>query len=79
MIMTNKLDPLLIHAAPNSVSYSNEADPYIENWHKEIYETHWNRLVNIREKYEPDGVFDSAYTSCAGKWIMDENWRMRKA
>lgn len=79
LTVSNELAPLLIQVAPDSASYSNEADPFLKDWQREIYGPQWDRLLGIKEKYDPGGVFYSLHTPGADKWVMDENWRMCKA
>lgn len=78
-MFANELSPLLIEVAPESGSYSNEADIYMKEWRHELYGPNWNRLLQIKEKYDPDGVFWSKHTPGADMWRVDADGRMCKS
>lgn len=75
-LFAEELSPLLIEVAPESASYSNEADMFMKEWRKEMYGPNWTRLLAIKEKYDPDGVFWSLHTPGADNWSVDANGRM---
>jgi hypothetical protein len=42
---------------PGSGSYSNEADPTVEGWKKEFWGENYERLLEVKRKWDPEGVF----------------------
>ena len=72
------LSPLLIDVAPESASYSNEGDMFMEGWQGEMYGENWARLLGVKERYDPGGFFYSAHTPGADMWEVDEEGRMCK-
>ena len=42
---------------PNSGAYLNEADYYEPNWTKAFYGDNYERLLEIKKKYDPDYMF----------------------
>ncbi|KAH8906671.1 FAD binding domain-containing protein [Coniochaeta sp. PMI_546] len=77
-LFANELSPLLIEVAPESGSYSNEGDMFMKGWRKEMYGPNWERLLEVKEKYDPEGVFWSWHTPGADKWHVDGSGRMCK-
>lgn len=75
-LFADELSPLLIEVAPESGSYSNEADMFMKQWRKEMYGPNWSRLLAIKNKYDPEGVFYSLHTPGADNWSVDESGRM---
>ncbi|KAB5583429.1 FAD binding domain-containing protein [Coniochaeta sp. 2T2.1] len=71
-LFANELSPLLVEVAPESGSYSNEADMFMKGWRKEMYGPNWARLVAVKEKYDPQGVFWSWHTPGADNWHVDQ-------
>lgn len=43
--------------APNSGAYVNEADPTEPNWQRAFWGSNYPRLLNLKKKWDPDGVF----------------------
>ncbi|TGJ84772.1 hypothetical protein E0Z10_g3956 [Xylaria hypoxylon] len=56
-IMTQTCVPALTKLAPDSGAYLNEADPNQPNWQKALYGINYNRLLAIKNKYDPRHVF----------------------
>lgn len=71
-----ELSKLLLDAVPDSGSYSNEADAFMQDWKREMYGEHWHGLLEVKERYDPDGVFYSRNTPGADKWHVDASGRM---
>ncbi len=38
-------------------SYLNYIDPYLQNWQTMYYRHHWNRLREIKTRWDPTGYF----------------------
>jgi len=47
----------LNEATPGSGTYSNEADYFQENWQQAFWGKNYSRLLQIKEKYDPDHLF----------------------
>jgi len=48
---------IIVDATPGSGSYSNEADYFEPNWQKFFWGKHYPRLLEIKQKYDPNGFF----------------------
>jgi len=66
--LTYVVDAALRNAAPNGCAYINEADPYEPNWQEAFWGETYPRLLQIRQKYDPDGVFYAVSTPGTEKW-----------
>lgn len=56
--VTKKLVPALEHLGSGSfAAYLNEADFNQPNWQDVFYGTNYPKLVAIKKKYDPDGIF----------------------
>ncbi|KAK4187028.1 hypothetical protein QBC35DRAFT_251403 [Podospora australis] len=66
--LTNVVDGALRAASPNGASYINEADPFQPNWQDAFFGTNYPRLLQIRKKYDPNGVFYSVSTPGTEQW-----------
>ncbi|KAI0003531.1 hypothetical protein F4779DRAFT_621839 [Xylariaceae sp. FL0662B] len=71
------INPSLEAVTPNSGSYLNEVDSfYIGDWKKEFYGANYDRLFEIKAKYDPDHLF-YAYTGIGSDmWKFDERGRL---
>ena len=56
---------------PNVGSYLNEADYFEENWQEAFWGSNYARLLEIKRKYDPDGLFICHH--CVGS----EDWSYR--
>ncbi|CRK20450.1 hypothetical protein BN1708_012861 [Verticillium longisporum] len=72
-LFRDELAPLLTEVAPEGGSYSNEADAYMRGWRREMYGENWEKLLEVKEKWDPEGVFYSRRTPGADKWHVDES------
>nr|WQM87385.1 FAD-linked oxidoreductase [Xylaria grammica] len=55
--MTQTCVPALTRLAPDSGAYLNEADPNQPNWQTALYGANYERLLAIKNKYDPRRVF----------------------
>ena len=53
----NKAMALFRAAAPNTGSYANEADYFQKNWQHAFWGNNYERLLAIKNKYDPRGLF----------------------
>ncbi|KAL2268984.1 hypothetical protein VTJ83DRAFT_3830 [Remersonia thermophila] len=66
--LTNVVDKALRDASPNGCSYVNEADPFTPNWQDAFWGTNYPKLLNIKKKYDPEGVFYAVSTPGTENW-----------
>ncbi|KAK4458178.1 hypothetical protein QBC42DRAFT_277389 [Cladorrhinum samala] len=66
--LTNVVDASLRAASPNGAAYINEADPFQPNWQNAFWGTNYPRLLSLRQKYDPNGLFYAVSTPGTEKW-----------
>ncbi|KAK3326009.1 hypothetical protein B0H66DRAFT_145406 [Apodospora peruviana] len=66
--LTYVVDGGLRAAAPNGAAYINEADPFQPNWQEAFWGTNYPRLLTLRQKWDPNGVFYAVSTPGTEKW-----------
>ncbi|OTB12258.1 hypothetical protein K445DRAFT_321253 [Daldinia sp. EC12] len=69
-VMQGYMD-LLREAAPNAGSYMNEGDPGEPNWQQAFYGDHYPRLLRIKRRRDPWGLFWAPTT------VGSEGWAVR--
>ncbi len=69
--------PALEAVTPDSGSYLNEVDSfYIGDWRKEFYGSNYDRLTQVKSKYDPNSLF-YAYTGIGSdNWVADGSGRL---
>ncbi|KAK4238283.1 hypothetical protein C8A03DRAFT_43975 [Achaetomium macrosporum] len=70
--LTNVVDAALWNAAPNGCAYINEADPYEPNWQNAFWGNNYPALLEIRRKWDPNGVFYAVSTPGTENWEQTE-------
>lgn len=60
----------LIDLAPNSGTYANEADYFQKNWQQDFWGDNYSRLLSIKQKYDPQGLFYCHH--CVGSEFWDD-------
>ncbi|RSL60868.1 hypothetical protein CEP54_006525 [Fusarium duplospermum] len=55
--MTNAKGAALRGLAPDSGTYFNEADALEPDWQKAFWGSNYEKLLDIKHKYDPSGVF----------------------
>ncbi|QKX59036.1 uncharacterized protein TRUGW13939_06166 [Talaromyces rugulosus] len=55
--LRNEANEALRELAPTSGAYMNEADPTISDWQEVLYGDHYPRLLELKKKWDPEGVF----------------------
>ncbi|ROT43662.1 isoamyl alcohol oxidase [Sodiomyces alkalinus F11] len=79
-LLTNTVDAALREAGPEGFTYINEADPYQPNWQEAFWGDVYERLVCIRRKWDPNGVFYSIATPGTEDWeVIEYGTRLCKA
>lgn len=67
-VLTDVVDGGLRAAGPNGAAYINEADPSQPNWQTAFWGTNYPKLLQLRQKWDPTGVFYSVSTPGTEKW-----------
>lgn len=75
-MITNDLDPLLVELAPNTGAYLNEADPNEPNFKHAFYGTNYDRLLSIKDKYDPEQILYGSIAVGGDRWEEVENGRL---
>ncbi|KKA27659.1 hypothetical protein TD95_001252 [Thielaviopsis punctulata] len=71
-VMTDDFVPRLNAVTPKSGTYMNEADFRQPTWKKDFFGDNYNRLLKIKQKYDPSNVFWSLKTVGSDAWSVDE-------
>lgn len=56
-VIRNTVMPALKKLAPKSGAYINECDPTNPDWKQDYFGENYERLLQIKHKYDPKGVF----------------------
>ncbi|KAF2200040.1 FAD-binding domain-containing protein, partial [Delitschia confertaspora ATCC 74209] len=67
-VVTNVVDEAMRKAAPYSGAYVNEGDINEPNWQSEYWGEKYPRLLKIKQKYDPNGVFYAQTTPGTEDW-----------
>ncbi|MGD9591084.1 MAG: FAD-binding protein [Candidatus Berkiella sp.] len=62
--------------SPNAGSYANEADYFQKDWQNEFWGTNYSKLYDIKQKYDPEGLFYCHH--CVGSEQWDEKGMCKK-
>lgn len=62
---------ILRQAAPDSGSYANEADYFEGDWQRQFWGRHYPRLLEIKNKYDPLGLFHCHHGVGSEGWSAD--------
>ncbi|KAK7959143.1 uncharacterized protein PG986_003997 [Apiospora aurea] len=68
--------PALERVTPGSAAYVNEGDPFQENWKEAFFGPNYDKLLAIKDKYDPEGVFYASKTVGSDRWDVAEDGRM---
>ena len=60
-------------ATPGTGSYVNETDYFEENWQREFWGENYPRLLAIKQKYDPAGLFFCHHCVGSERWSADGN------
>lgn len=74
--LTDVIVPALMAATPGSGTYANEADFTQPEWQREFYGENYQKLVQIKNKYDPDGVFYGVTAVRSEAWEIDGEGRL---
>lgn len=69
--------PSLEEATPGAGTYLNEVDPlWKADWKQELYGVNYPRLLEIKEKYDPDHVLHGHFAVGGDYWVPDASGRL---
>ena len=67
---------MIMALAPNAGTYANEADYFQKDWQKVFWGDNYNQLLQIKNKYDPSGLFYCHH--CVGSEYWQEGGMCRK-
>lgn len=76
--ITNILDPALDNLSPNPAAYLNEASFNRPDWQEEFYGPNYPKLVSIKKKYDPNGIFWGPTAVGSETWTTAADGRLCK-
>ncbi|PQE21481.1 FAD binding domain-containing protein [Rutstroemia sp. NJR-2017a BBW] len=76
--VTNVLDPALEKLTSNAAAYLNEADFNQPNWQQVFYGTNYAKLLSIKNKYDPAGIFWGPTVVGSEAWAAAADGRLCK-
>ncbi|KAI1400902.1 FAD-binding domain-containing protein [Hypoxylon fuscum] len=71
-ILTNVQDAAMKKAGPNGCAYVNEGDPYQADWQHNFWGTEYPKLLELRQKWDPNGVLYAVATPGTEDWEVIE-------
>ncbi|KAK0634256.1 isoamyl alcohol oxidase [Bombardia bombarda] len=77
--MTQTCVPALSRMAPDAGAYLNEADPNQPNWQKAFYGANYDKLVAIKNKYDPYHIFYATTAVGSDYYTVDSAGRLCSA
>ena len=67
----NRAMAIIRAATPNSGSYANEADYFEKDWQRQFWGVHYPKLLEIKRKYDPIGLFHCHHGVGSEGWSPD--------
>lgn len=77
--ITNEFMPQIEAVTPGSGSYVNEADFNQPNWQETFFGANYPKLLEIKRKWDPEGVFYAIRTVGSDSWTVAADGRMCRA
>lgn len=77
--LTNYISPRLESLTPNSGTYLNEANFGQENWQDIFYGANYERLLEVKNKYDPKALLYAPTAVGAEAWVPDSDGRLCRA
>lgn len=74
--ITNKWGGALRELVPDSGAYMNEGDPFEPDFKKEFFGINYDRLLRIKDKYDPDQIFYAITAVGSDRWATREDGRL---
>lgn len=71
------MDPSPLASQSADISSENsQADPLDPNWKQNSYGVNYERLLSIKQKYDPDGLFYAHHAVGSDDWIEKQDGRL---
>jgi hypothetical protein len=77
--MTEEYVPQVEGVTPGSGAYVNEADFRLEGWKEDFFGVNYGRLLSVKRKWDPEGVFWGLKAVGSDAWVVAEDGRLCKA
>ncbi|KAJ6113991.1 FAD-binding type 2 [Penicillium sp. IBT 18751x] len=77
--MTNEYVPQLEAVTPYSGAYQNEANFRQPNWKQVFFGDNYNRLLDVKRRWDPSSFFYALKAVGSDAWNVDESGRMCRA
>ena len=82
--MADVITPLIEAQTQDSGAYLNEIDPLVYPqgnlmWQKDFYGSNYERLLNIKKKWDPDSLLYAPTAVGSDEWMQDDSGRLCKA
>ncbi|KAF7378452.1 Fad binding domain protein [Mycena sanguinolenta] len=77
--ITTEFIPQLKHLTPRSGSYHNEADFQDPDWKQDFWGAHYNKLLAIKDKWDPDQLLYGSINVGGDRWKETAEGRLCKA
>ena len=77
--ITDTVMPIIEQVTPNAGAYINEADPQQKDWQNVFFGSNYAKLLVIKEKYDPKGLFYNRIAVGSERWKILEDGRMCEA
>ncbi|KAJ4417528.1 hypothetical protein N0V82_006087 [Gnomoniopsis sp. IMI 355080] len=74
--LSKELLPIIQAVAPDAGTYLNEADPVDENWKRNYYGSNYERLLAIKKRYDPEGIFYARHSVGSDAWVERHDGRL---
>jgi len=74
--LTNDLMPALEAVTPGSGTYLNEANFQQPDWQQQFYGANYNRLLDIKNKHDPDSLLYAITAVGSDEWTQDADGRL---
>ncbi|KAK1967827.1 FAD binding domain-containing protein [Colletotrichum sublineola] len=74
--MTEVVQPVIEAATPGAGAYMNEADFQQKDWQETFFGANYPRLLEIKNKYDPNGLLYNVAAVGSDAWTVDYHGRM---
>ena len=71
-VLTNTMDEAFRKAGPGGCAYVNEGDPYQQDWQTHFWGDNYPKLLDIKHKWDPKGLFWTVSTPGSEEWDVIE-------
>lgn len=77
--LSSVLLPIIQAVAPDGGTYLNEADPVDGDWKRNYYGSNYQRLLSVKSKYDPEGIFYARHAVGSDAWVQHGDGRLCRA